>query len=156
MTPPSSAPLARALALGATLAAGAGGCAHTHAPPPPAAAVPATKPDHEQTADTGIPVASTPQGLMRDGAETKIQQRLRARSLLRAEQCNGQLDGDTQQALRAFQKSEGLPTTGLPSYETVDHLGLSLDAIFHTTPHPTEPVRAEATPPAKGSNAKTP
>ena len=146
MTTPFSASLARALALGAMLAAAAGGCAHTHAPPPPAAAVPATKPDHEQTAETGIPVASTPQGLMRDGAEMKIQQRLRARSLLRAEQCNGQLDGDTQQALRAFQKSEGLPTTGLPSYETVDHLGLSLDAIFHTTPHPTEPVRAEATP----------
>jgi peptidoglycan hydrolase-like protein with peptidoglycan-binding domain len=152
MTSPFSASLARALALGAMLAS-AGGCAHTHAQPPPAAAVSPTKPDHEQTVETGIPVASTPQGLMRDGAEKRIQDRLRARGLLRAEQCNGQLDSDTRQALRAFQKSEGLPTTGLPSYETVDHLGLSLDAIFHTTAHPTDPVRAETTP-AKADSSR--
>ena len=154
-----TASLARALALAATLAtaaAGGGGCAHSRAQPPPVAAVPATKPDHEQAVETGIAVASTPQGLMRDGAETKIQQRLRARGLLRAEQCNGQLDGATLQALRAFQKREGLPTTGLPSYETVDHLGLDLDAIFHTTAHPIEPVRADAPPARAADSSLTP
>ncbi len=102
----------------------------------------ATKPDHELGAETGIPVAATPQGLMRDGAETRIQERLKARGLLRADQSNGQLDADTRAALRTFQKSKGLPTTGLPSYETVDNLGLDLDAIFHSTPRPGDPTAA--------------
>jgi hypothetical protein len=120
---------------------GLGACAHTHQAPP-AAAAPATKPDHEPAAETGIPVASTPQGLMREGAPLKLQERLRAKGLLlRAEQCNGQLDDDTREALRQFQKSEGLPTTGLPSYETVEHLGLDLDVVFHATPHPRDPAR---------------
>ena len=135
-----SSTLALAVALGT-----AAGCGHTHATPPAAATVPPTKPDHELAAETGIPVASTPQGLMRDGAETKIQQRLRARGFLNAAQSTtGQLDADTRQALRLFQKQEGLPTTGLPSFETIDHLGLDLDAIFHTTAHPTAPARARA------------
>jgi len=88
------------------------------------------KSDHEPGAETGIPVASTPQGLMREGAERRIQERLHT------------LDAETRAALRAFQKSQGLPATGLPSYETVDHLGLELDAIFHSTPRPRDPTAA--------------
>ncbi len=114
-----------------------GGCAHTRQPPPPPAAVAPTKPDHEQALETEIPIASTPQGLMKDGAEEKIQRRLRAKGFLPAAQSTkGQLDQPTREGLRRYQKSEGLPATGLPSYETVSHLGLSLDAIFHTTAHP--------------------
>jgi hypothetical protein len=128
---------------GATLGAIAG-CAHTHATPPPPAAVAPTKPDHELAKETGIPVASTPQGLLRPGAEKRIQERLRRKELLRADQCNGQLDNDTREALRTFQKSEGLPTTGLPSYETIDHLGLDLDQIFHHTTDPVDPTVAPA------------
>jgi peptidoglycan hydrolase-like protein with peptidoglycan-binding domain len=141
----------RAAALAsALLGAGAvaNGCAHTHAPPAPPGAVPPAKPDHELGAETGIPVARTPQGLMRDGAEKRIQDRLRARGLLSADQCTGQLDDDTRGALRTFQKSQGLPTTGLPSYETVDHLGLDLDAIFHATPRPRDPTAAAGGAPA--------
>lgn len=115
------------------------GCAHPHAAPA-AATVAATKPDHEQAVETGIPVASTPQGLMKPGAEKRVQEGLRAKGLLRPEQCNGQLDAATRAALRKFQKSEGLPTTGLPSYETLDHLGVDLDDIFHTTAHPRDPT----------------
>jgi len=118
-----------------TMLAGAGGCSHTHAQPPPPTAVPATKPEHELGAETGTPVASTPQGLMHDGAERKIQERLRARGLLGEEQVTGRLDTPTQQALREFQKSKGLPATGLPSYETVEHLGLDLDAIYRAREH---------------------
>ncbi|MES1171644.1 MAG: peptidoglycan-binding domain-containing protein [Bacteroidota bacterium] len=118
----------------------AGGCAHTRGPPPPATAVPATKPERERAVETGISVAATPQGLMKDGAEKAIQRRLHAKGLLGLEQCNGLLDADTRQALRRFQKSEGLPTTGLPGYETVTLLGLDLDAIFHTTHHPVDPT----------------
>jgi hypothetical protein len=130
--------LARSLALGAAIAA-AGGCVHTHATPPSPAAVPATKPDHELGDETGIPVSSTPKGLMHEGAEKVIQERLRDKGLLKAEQCTGQIDADTRDALRQFQKDEGLPTTGLPSYETVDHLGLKLDAIFRTSAHAAGP-----------------
>jgi peptidoglycan hydrolase-like protein with peptidoglycan-binding domain len=116
-------------------AAAVAGCVHTHATPPPPAAVPPTKPDHEVAAATGVPVASTPQGLMHDGAERLIQERLRARGLLKPAQVTGRFDSDTHQALREFQKREGLPTTGLPSYETVEHLGLKLDRVFRRTGH---------------------
>jgi len=135
----------RAAALAAALlgaGAGTNGCAHSHASPPPPAAVPPTRPDHQLGAETGIPGARTPEGLMRDGAEKRIQERLLARGLLRADQCTGQLDADTRRALRTFQKSQGIPTTGLPSYETIDHLGLDLDAIFHATPRPRDPTAA--------------
>jgi hypothetical protein len=131
--------LTRMFTLGALLGLG-DGCAHTHATPPPPSAVPPTKVDPEHAAETGISIASTPQGLMQDGAEEKIQRGLKAKGFLHAEHLSGQLDPDTREALRRYQKSEGLPPTGLPSYETVRHLGLSLDAVFHTTPHPNDPT----------------
>jgi peptidoglycan hydrolase-like protein with peptidoglycan-binding domain len=131
--------LARMLSLGICVGL-SGACAHTRATPPPPAAAPPTKPDHEHAAETGLTVASTPQGLMREGAEAKIQRRLQAKGFLHGEQSSGRLDQPTRDALRAFQKSEGLPTTGLPSYETVRHLDLSLDSIFHTISHPRDPT----------------
>lgn len=115
-----------------------GACTHTHATPPPAS-VPPTKPPFELGVETRIPVASTPQGFLKEGAEKKLQQRLHAKGFLTADQQTGQLDDDTRQALRKFQKSEGLPTTGLPSYETARHLDLELDAIYITTRHPKDP-----------------
>jgi Putative peptidoglycan binding domain len=108
------------------------GCAHAHDPPRPPAAVPPTSPDHEQAAETGLTMASTPQGLMLDGAEEKLQVRLGAKGLLPAEHRTGRLDAETREALRRYQKREGLPATGLPSYETVRHLGLDVDSIFRT------------------------
>ncbi len=128
---PSNRVSCRLAALAAVLAC-AGGCFHTHTAPPPANAVPATKPDQELAAETGTPVSSTPKGLMHDGAERKIQERLRAKELLTKEQITGVIDPATRDALRAFQKSEGLPTTGLPSYETVEHLDLKLDTIYRS------------------------
>jgi hypothetical protein len=107
-------------------------------------APPAGKSDHESGVETGIPVASTPQGLMREGAERRIQERLHARGLLQVGEYSGALDAETRAALRAFQKSQGLPATGLPSYETADHLGLDLDAIFHSTARPRDPTAAAA------------
>ena len=125
-------------ALVVALLAGAA-CGHTRAEPPPPSAVPPTKPELEQGAETGIPVASSPQGLLRDGAEKRLQLRLKERGLLTAAQCTGQLDHPTRQALRTFQRKEGLPATGLPSYETVDHLGLDLDEVFQTVERPRDP-----------------
>jgi hypothetical protein len=137
--------LLRPVAVVAALLVGGTACVHTRATPPPPETIAPTKPDHEQAVETGIPVASTPQGLLRAGAEKRIQSRLHARGLLRPEQVNGQLDGVTRQALRKFQKSEGLPATGLPSYETVERLGLKLDEIFHTTRRPRDPTAADLT-----------
>jgi peptidoglycan hydrolase-like protein with peptidoglycan-binding domain len=129
--------LTRIITLGGGLGLGSG-CAHTHATPPPPAAVPPTKPEREQAVQTGLPISSTSHGILQDGAELKIQQRLQAKGFLDGEQAAGQLDPQTREALRKFQKHEGLPPTGLPSYETVRHLHLDLDAIFQTVTHPRE------------------
>jgi len=77
---------------------------------------------------------------MRSGAEDRLRARLREKGLLRASQGGDGLDPDTRAALRTFQKREGLPTTGLPSYETVEHLGLDPDEIFHTARAPHDPA----------------
>ena len=129
--------LARIITLGVGLGA-AGGCAHTHATPPPPAAVPPTKPERERAVETGLPISSTSHGILQDGAELRIQRRLAEKGFLDGPRAEGQLDPQTREALRKFQKHEGLPPTGLPSYETVRHLHLDLDAIFQTVSHPRE------------------
>jgi hypothetical protein len=137
MTKPHLLRLTRFITLGVGLGLGSG-CAHTHATPPPPAAVPPTKPEREQAVETGLPISSTSHGILRDGAELRIQRRLREKGLLDGQQTDGQLDPQTREALRKFQKHEGLPATGLPSYETVRHLHLDLDSIFQTASHPRE------------------
>lgn len=129
--------LTRIVTLGVGLGVGSG-CAHTHATPPPPAAVPPTKPEREQAVETGLPISSTSHGILQDGAELKIQRRLQEQGFLEEGEANGQLDPKTREALRKFQKHEGLPPTGLPSYETVRHLHLELDSIFQTVSHPRE------------------
>ncbi len=129
--------LTQIVTLGVGLGVGSG-CAHTHATPPPPAAVPPTKPEREQAAETGLPISSTSHGILQDGAELKIQRRLQEKGFLGEAEANGQLDPKTREALRKFQKHEGLPPTGLPSYETVRHLHLELDSIFQTVSHPRE------------------
>jgi peptidoglycan hydrolase-like protein with peptidoglycan-binding domain len=114
------------------------GCAHTHKTPPPPASVPPTKPEREQAAETGLPISSTAHGILQDGAELKLQRALQKQGLLDGGQTDGRLDPPTREALRKFQKQEGLPPTGLPSYETVRHLHLELDSIFQTASHPRE------------------
>jgi hypothetical protein len=129
--------LTRIIALGGLVGL-ASGCAHTHKTPPPPGSVPPTKPEREQAAETGLPISSTTHGILQDGAEVKIQRALQAKGLLDGQQAAGQLDPPTREALRKFQKQEGLPPTGLPSYETVHHLHLDLDSIFQTASHPRE------------------
>ena len=129
--------LTRIITLGVGLGA-AGGCAHTHATPPPPAAVPPTKPERERAVETGLPISSTSHGILQDGAVLRIQRRLAEKGFLDGPQTEGQLDPRAREALRKFQKHEGLPPTGLPSYETVRHLHLDLDSIFQTVSHPRE------------------
>lgn len=125
------------ITLGVGLGLGSG-CAHTHATPPPPAAVAPTKPERERAVQTGLPISSTSHGILQDGAELRIQRRLQEKGFLDGQQTDGQLDPKTREALRKFQKHEGLPPTGLPSYETVRHLHLDLDSIFQTVSHPRE------------------
>ena len=129
--------LTRVVTLGVGLGLGSG-CAHPHATPPPPAAVAPTKPERERAVETGLPISSTSHGILQEGAELKIQRRLAEKGWLDGEQTDGQLDPKTREALRKFQKHEGLPPTGLPSYETVRHLHLDLDSIFETVSHPRE------------------
>ena len=129
--------LTRVVTLGVGLGLGSG-CAHPHATPPPPAAVAPTKPERERAAETGLPISSTSHGILQEGAELKIQRRLAEKGWLDGEHADGQLDPKTREALRKFQKHEGLPPTGLPSYETVRHLHLDLDSIFETVSHPRE------------------
>jgi hypothetical protein len=135
--------LTRIIALGVGLGLG-NGCAHTHKTPPRPGSVPPTKPEREQAAETGLPISSTTHGILQDGAELKIQRSLQEKGLLDGHQAKGQLDPPTREALRKFQKQEGLPSTGLPSYETVRHLHLDLDSIFQTTNHPREPPESSS------------
>jgi peptidoglycan hydrolase-like protein with peptidoglycan-binding domain len=77
-----------------------------------------------------------------------LQARLGAKGLLPAEHRTGRLDAETREALRRYQQREGLPATGLPSYETVQHLDLELDSIFRTVtpraPAPSSGGRGDA------------
>ena len=139
--------LTQIITLGLGLSLGSG-CAHTHATPPPPAAVPPTKPERERAVETGLPISSTSHGILQDGAELRIQRRLAEKGFLDGPRTEGQLDPQAREALRKFQKHEGLPPTGLPSYETVRHLRLDLDAIFQTVSHPRERPASSSSSPA--------
>jgi peptidoglycan hydrolase-like protein with peptidoglycan-binding domain len=51
-----------------------------------------------------------------------------------ATEATGLLDTQTQDSLRAFQKAQTLPDTGLPDFETIRRLGLKPDAVFQSSP----------------------
>ncbi|PZR18784.1 MAG: hypothetical protein DI536_02580 [Archangium gephyra] len=54
------------------------------------------------------------------------------------------LDEKTQRALGAFQKSEHLPETGMPDYETLARLGMKPSDVFHHRPPANRNKRDEA------------
>lgn len=67
-----------------------------------------------------VPVASSPSGLMKPGAEQKIRDKLGvdARS------------GSLRRAIQKFQKEHDLPATGIIDQRTVESLGLDPDDVF--------------------------
>ncbi len=86
-------------------------------------------PDSGRTASAGgklnaTPVAALPEGLLKPGAAQKIRDKLSEGGLIR--------DGktSTEAALRRFQGSHDLPTTGIPDHETIRKLGLNPDDVF--------------------------
>ncbi len=121
------------------------GCAHTKttaadsvAEPPPGASPPTDRPPaaagqgqghahHAEPTETGgIPVASSPEGLLAPGGERDIRDKLVDGGYLK----KGDESQSTQAALRAFQKAHDLPETGMPDHQTVKALGLDPNRIF--------------------------
>ena len=91
----------------------------------------------------GIPTLVSARGLLEPAAEARIRAALAARGHLEestppvpAAPRQGadtlKLGADTRRALASFQQQEGLPVTGLPSYQTLQRLGLALDEVLVT------------------------
>lgn len=73
------------------------------------------------TEDPGeIPVASSPSGLLKPGAEQKVRDALGVKA-------GG---GSLRSALKKFQKEHDLPATGILDQRTVEQLGLDPDDVF--------------------------
>jgi len=87
------------------------------------------RPPSDQPAPT-IPLATSPSGLLKPGAEKKIQEKLSDKGVFDEKPPSGELDGPTREALRRFQREEGLPATGMPDDKTVKKLGLNPADIF--------------------------
>jgi hypothetical protein len=73
-----------------------------------------TSPAGGAGAGEGLPLATSPAGLLKPHAIEDIQDRLETKGALPPDQRSGQLDGPTREALRKFQKDAGLPATGAP------------------------------------------
>lgn len=73
----------------------------------------------EEAVARDIDVATTPQGLLKPGAQDKVREKLGL----------GKND-DVNTALRRFQREHDLPATGMLDHETAERLGLAPDDIF--------------------------
>jgi peptidoglycan hydrolase-like protein with peptidoglycan-binding domain len=135
------------------LGSGVLGCGHTHtasdtgaAPAakkedPPAKDKGPTRADHptvvtlKSDARAGAPpLATSPVGLLKPEAVEAIQGKLASRGDLAKDDRSGKLDDPTRKALRAFQRANNLPATGMPDDLTVKKLGLDPGEVFRATP----------------------
>jgi hypothetical protein len=66
-----------------------------------------------------VPVASSPSGLLKPGAEQKVRDKLGIKA-----------GGSLRQALQKFQKEHDLPATGILDQRTVESLGFDADDVF--------------------------
>ena len=129
----------------------ASGCAHSrNVVPPPASALPAVDVDDS---GSGVPFAPAPEGLLRPGAVEAIQARLRGQGLLASSNHSGRLDAPTREALRRFQGHQDLPATGLPSYRTIETLGLDPDKAFFSAHRPPADAAKVSSDEKKGGGA---
>ncbi len=79
----------------------------------------------------GIATAVSPEGLLRPDGAGHIQDRLVQLGLLRPGTFqSGKLDDNTLAALMSLQREKHLPVVGLPTYATVEALGLSPDEVY--------------------------
>ncbi len=81
-----------------------------------------------------VPLTPSPAGQLRPGAIGGLQDKLIERGYLDRDARSQELDGKTEQALRRFQRDQGLPATGIPDDLTVQKLGLSPGEVFRSGP----------------------
>jgi hypothetical protein len=81
-----------------------------------------------------IPIAVSPAGLLKVGAERVLQRALHRRGVLSPAQLSGRIDSATTEALRRVQAAAALPETGLLGYATVEALGLDPAELFERAP----------------------
>ncbi|HEU4580637.1 MAG TPA: peptidoglycan-binding domain-containing protein [Polyangiaceae bacterium] len=67
-----------------------------------------------------VPVASSPAGLLKPGADEKVREKLGVK----------EKGGDYRTALQRFQREHDLPATGILDHRTAKELGLDPDDIF--------------------------
>jgi murein L,D-transpeptidase YcbB/YkuD len=67
-----------------------------------------------------VPVASSPAGLLKPGAEEKVRAKLGVK----------QKGEDLRPALQRFQREHDLPATGILDHRTAKELGLDPDEVF--------------------------
>lgn len=84
-------------------------------------------PDTKQVS-SARPVRTTPGGMLDPVAMHKLQHALASHG--EKVQQTGLLDEQTQAAIRAFQKHQSQPATGLPDYDTLKRLGLDAQDIY--------------------------
>ena len=95
---------------------------------------PAGRPSGTVVSDPGeIPVATGSAALIEPGGVVLVQHRLVERGYLSPSALReGRLGSSTRAALRRFQAAEGLPATGVPTYLTVERLGLEPERVFRS------------------------
>ncbi|HEY5452318.1 MAG TPA: peptidoglycan-binding domain-containing protein [Polyangia bacterium] len=76
----------------------------------------------------GVPLATSPAGLLAPGADEKIHDRLVAEGFLDDDAKRS--DAATSEGLRRFQRAHDLPATGIPDDKTVKDLGLDPGEVF--------------------------
>lgn len=86
------------------------------------------KPPDTKQVSSQRPVRTTPGGMLDPESMNQIQKKLSARGFQAPE--SGQLDQETQAALRKFQAHEHMASTGLPDYDTLRRLGLDPHKIY--------------------------
>ncbi len=88
----------------------------------------AAGPPKVQQPSSERPVRTTPTAMLDAQSLRRIQSALGQRGYDAGQ--SGQLDDQTERALRRFQKHEKIAETGLPDYDTLRRLGLDPKAIY--------------------------
>jgi N-acetyl-anhydromuramyl-L-alanine amidase AmpD len=85
-------------------------------------------PPKEPQVSSERPVRTTPGGMLDPASMKKIQSALDSHGVKAPS--SGQLDEETQAALRRFQAKEKMAKTGMPDYDTLRRLGLDPKEIY--------------------------
>jgi hypothetical protein len=102
--------------------------AHTTAAQSGKAQAQMEKPPDTKQVRSERPVRTTPGGMLDPQAMKQIQAKLSHKGFKTSE--SGQLDEETQAALRKFQANEHIASTGLPDFDTLRRLGLDPHKIY--------------------------